>query len=99
MAKDAFGEGMLVEVDGLDDCEYSKLMFVQEYVAPLVYVATEGYVFRCEYAKSKAGFEAVLMTARADGEPEPRRFRADVTADSEWAIAKDVMRAVSRVYE
>lgn len=75
--------------------EWKKLKFVEERLAPMVKDATGGVVCSCRYMKSAvAPVECVAM--RTVGGVA---FRADVTADSLWAMAKDVMRAVARQYE
>ena len=66
----------------------------------MVMAATEGVVHACEYAKSVHGVEGVLMRARFGVDrAELVEFRADVTGDSKWAMAKDTMRAVARIWE
>ena len=85
----------------LRDEEYRKLKFVEEKLAPMIREATGGAVFSCEYMRSAYGpYEAVSMMMIVPGEVKTvAEFRADVTADSPWAIAKDVMAAVARWYE
>lgn len=85
--------------DEMDVVDWEKLKFVEEYLAPMVEEATGGMVYSCEYMKSSvAPVECVAMKIRVN-DSVPLQFRADVTADSLWAIAKDVMRAVTKQYE
>ena len=72
-----------------------KREFVQEYLAPMLHFATRGYVADLEYRVGEHGeFEFVkVVTEVGEG------YSVNVALDSDWAIAKDVMRAVARKYE
>lgn len=69
-----------------------KERFVTGRLASMLREATHGEVSMCFY-RAKAGNEIVTVLM-ANGAAE-----ANVTGDSLWAIAKDVMRAVGKRYE
>ena len=74
-----------------------KADFVKDELAAMLRKATCGWVTCCGYEHYQ-GVEVVhvgyALDEHADG-----RFDVNVTADSPWAIAKDVMRAVAERYE
>ena len=76
----------------------SKSEFVRGELADLLAEATRGYVCACNYEYRLDETESVLVFYKPD-ESHVDSFSVDVTADSRWAIAKDVMRAVARRYE
>ena len=70
-----------------------KELFVQEELTALLRDATGGWVTECWYER-KLGRETVHVKTQGN---EP--LEVDVTADSLWAIARDVMSAVAERYE
>lgn len=79
-------------------CEQlEKKSFVEAELAEMLAAATNGFVRSLEY-DARGCFEVVHVVTT----PRPfmkDTFGVDVTADSLWAIAKDVMRAVASRYE
>ena len=83
----------------LNDVDYEKLKFVEEKLAPMIFEATRGIVFSCEYMKSAmCPCECVAMKLQASVSGRVIDFRADVTGSSLYGIVKDVMRAVDRYF-
>lgn len=75
----------------------AKSLFVRGELYAVLDAATDGCVRDLRYRKSGA-----IETVEIDWTPAPARpvevHRVDVTADSLWAILKDVMREVERLY-
>lgn len=72
-----------------------KMHFVENELTEALIGATYGYVRRCEYLVDGPD-EYVIVTTNRDGGPT---LNVNVTADSHWAILKDVMKAVAKRYE
>ena len=69
-----------------------KARFVRGELTGMLRVATRGAITGLEYEK-KGPVELVHVLTVT------QPFAVDVTADSLWAISKDVMKAVSKRYE
>ena len=74
-----------------------KETFVTSELQKMLEEATGGYVERLAYEKL-GPYEIVDVTTR-QGVGEKLTFGVNVTGDSRWAIAKDVMKAVAEHYE
>ena len=72
--------------------QQAKQRFVERKLGPMLMAATGGFVTGCSYSTWGAN-EEVLVTAAG------KLFAVNVTCDSQWAIAKDVMRAVGTRFE
>ncbi|MBQ9002034.1 MAG: hypothetical protein IJ087_09290 [Eggerthellaceae bacterium] len=82
----------------MTDEKIAKQRFVQEELAAMLRAATGGFVHSCEYDGSFNGYEIVYVATH----PDPWAidfFAVDVTGDSHWEIAKDVMKTVAERYE
>lgn len=71
----------------------NKASFVESELSDVLNAATDGYVHHCEYVVDGPN-ELVIVTLGHDS-----TLMVNVTADSPWAILKDVMKAVARRYE
>ena len=88
-----------VSPDNMSDVEYEKLKFVEEKIAPMIFEATHGIVFSCEYLKSAiCPCECVAMKMQVSVSGKVHDFRANVTGSSLYGMVKDVMRAVDRYF-
>lgn len=72
--------------------QQAKQRFVERKLGPMLEAATNGFVSGCSYSTWGA-VEEVLVTT---GE---KLFVVDVTCDSKWAMAKDVMKVVGKKFE
>lgn len=74
-----------------------KRRFVQEELTGMLRTATGGLAAECFYEHDGADEVVKVLYGQRRGEREV--ISVNVTCDSLWAIAKDVMRAVARRYE
>lgn len=74
-----------------------KRLFVEGELAAMLSEATGGWVARLDY-DARGQYEVVHVTT-VPALFLTDTFGVDVTADSKWAIAKDVMRAVAARFE
>lgn len=74
-----------------------KRLFVTKELGDAIYSATDGFVFQLEYRVE--GAEEFVIVTTDDGDGLYDSFQVNVTADSRWAILKDVTRAVAARYE
>lgn len=81
----------------MNDEKLRKSRFVQEELTAMLYRATGGFIKECRY-KFDGVCEIVHVTT-APATFKTDTFAVNVTADSLWAIAKDVMKAVAERYE
>lgn len=89
--------GNSAAIDGLSCEQLGKKSFVEAELAEMLAAATDGFVRSLEY-DARGCFEVVhVVTSPSLFKTDT--FGVDVTADSPWAIAKDVMRAVASRYE
>ena len=77
--------------------QLDKKSFVESELTEMLAAATHGFVISLEY-DARGHFEVVHVTTCL-GLFKRDTFGVDVTADSLWAIAKDVMRAVAERFE
>ena len=68
-----------------------KRLFVENELTDMLRAATGGWVERCEY--ERVGCDETVHVFQSI-----QPIGVNVTADSPWAIAKDVMRALSELY-
>ncbi|MBQ9004086.1 MAG: hypothetical protein IJ087_19760 [Eggerthellaceae bacterium] len=81
----------------MNDEKLTKQRFVQEELTGMLHSATNGCVGECWYE-----FDGANELVRVSYRPDPKTsevITVNVTADSRWAIAKDVMRAVAKRFE
>lgn len=69
-----------------------KADFVADELTAMLRAATRGFVERCEYEHCSSGAEVVHVFTST------QPFGVNVTCDSLYAIAKDVMRALADRY-
>lgn len=74
-----------------DEVYEEKRLFVKNELTDMLRAATGGWVERCEYER-----EGCRETVHVFQSIQP--IGVDVTADSPWAIAKDVLRALYKLY-
>lgn len=77
--------------------QLDKKSFVESELTEMLAAATHGFVTSLEY-DARGHFEVVHVTT-CPGLFKRDTFGVDVTADSLWAIAKDVMRAAAERFE
>lgn len=82
---------------GMTDEQIWKCSFVENELAEAFNVATDGFVDNLEYRVDGAEEFVVIGLVGSKGRYES--LAANVTADSKWAILKDVLRAVAARYE
>ena len=78
----------------MTDEQMEKKHFVEKTLAGMLSAATEGVVWSLDYGVFGAVEVVHVYTCG-----KSKALVVDVTADSLWAIAKDVMRAVADRYE
>lgn len=71
----------------------NKASFVESELSDVLNTATDGFAHHCEYVVDGPN-ELVIVTLGRDS-----TLTVNVTADSPWAILKDVMKAVASRYE
>ena len=90
-----------VVAEALTPEQVAKARFVSEELGPMLSGATRGWVREAWYEAYTCGHEVVRVAYGEYGmKPDELGFLAvNVTADSHWAIAKDVMAAVGAKFE
>lgn len=98
MVKDIFAH--LVTMSEMEPIYREKLDFCRERLSPMVSAMTNGVIVSCDYEKSAvAPVERVAISyVSGVSNPVEGRLGIDVTGDSKYAIVKDVMRGVERIY-
>ena len=81
----------------MSDEQAIKSRFVQEELSGMLRAATGGFVKECRY-EPFGSFE-IVNVATSVGLFKTDTFAVNVTGDSLWAIAKDVMAAVAQRFE
>lgn len=79
-----------------EEVHKEKSEFVAHELAEMLKSATRGDVKECRY---EVNGEYEIVNVYAGQEPVVPAFVVNVTCDSLWAIAKDVMKAVAKFYE
>lgn len=72
--------------------QQAKQRFVERRLGPMLQAATDGFVSGCSYYTWGANEEVLVTT-------EGKIIAVNVTCDSKWAVAKDVMRAVANRFD
>ena len=79
------------------DEQLAKMRFVEDELTPMLKAATDGYVYTCWY-EADGDDELVKVAVKPPAAPV-EAFPVNVSCDSLWALAKDVMRAVAERFE
>lgn len=77
--------------------QLDKKLFIEVELAELLAAATEEFVVGCAY--HTVGSIELVDVKTVVGVQKYDTFSVNVTADSLWAVAKDVMAAVGKRYE
>lgn len=77
----------------LDEARFLKRFFVEHELVQMLFAATEGYIVDATYWTRGADEFVGLCTENGEV------FNVNVSCDSRWAIAKDVMKEVAKKFE
>lgn len=90
-----------VKSDELTAEQRGKESYVKYYLASTIGEATDYFIHDADYRAYTCGHEAVVLTVfdvRKKSGNLYREVPVNVTGDSLWAIVKDVVKTVERIY-